>query len=390
MTEKRYKILVVDDEPDLESLILQKFRRKIRSNEFAFVFAHNGHEALTQLRTHPDVDLVLTDINMPEMDGLTLLSHLAELKLVLKSVVVSAYGDLDNIRTAMNRGAFDFVTKPINFQDLEITIAKTLDQVYALKQALIAREQLSAMQREMQVAGELQKSILPTKFPEIPCLSLYAQMLPAKEVGGDFYDFFNLDADRIGLVMADVSGKGAPAAIFMAVSRTLLRLHALQGLDPGECLRHVNELLSLENPAAMFVTTFYGVFNYRTGELRYANAGHNPPYRLSARGQAQSLARTGGVALGVMEGLKYGSRTFQLEAGDHLLLYTDGITEAMDPAEALYGEERLEVFLEQHAQTSNPETLINALVQAVQAFASGAPQADDMTLLALHYHPQNC
>ncbi len=386
MSEKCYKFLVVDDEPDLEALIVQKFRRKIRASEFSFLFAHNGHEALAQVRAHPNIDLVLTDINMPEMDGLTLLSHLAELKLMLKSIVVSAYGDLDNIRTAMNRGAFDFVTKPINFQDLEITIDKTLAQVYALKQALVAREQLVAMQREMQVAGELQKSILPTRFPESVRFALHAKMLPAKDVGGDFYDFFFLEDNHIGLVIADVSGKGVPAAIFMAVSRTLLRLHALQGLEPGECLRRVNELLSIENPAAMFVTTFYGVFNYQTGELSYANGGHNPPYRLSPRGQAKPLARTGGVALGVMEGLKYTSKTLMLEPGESLLLYTDGITEAMDQADALYGEGRLEIFLEQHVGAT-PEVLVEQLILAVQEFAVNTPQADDMTLLALRYNP---
>ncbi|WP_194775327.1 adenylate/guanylate cyclase domain-containing protein [Pararhodonellum marinum] len=132
------KILVVDDEADLEVLIKQKFRQKIRQNEYEFLFAMNGREALEQLQIHKDVDVILSDINMPEMDGLTLLTKLSEQNLLLKSVIVSAYGDMDNIRTAMNRGAFDFVTKPVNFADLEITIEKTLKHVLQLKETVKA------------------------------------------------------------------------------------------------------------------------------------------------------------------------------------------------------------------------------------------------------------
>ena len=148
------KILVVDDEPDLEVLVRQKFRRKIRRGEYKFIFAQNGVEALKALESEPDTDLVLTDINMPEMDGLTLLSELLGLDLVLRSVVVSAYGDMQNIRTAMNRGAIDFITKPIDFQDLEVTIAKTLEDVLQLKTALErekqAREALEQLNNQLE------------------------------------------------------------------------------------------------------------------------------------------------------------------------------------------------------------------------------------------------
>ena len=133
------KILVVDDEPDLEVLILQKFRRKIRKNEFEFFFAGNGLEALEQLRANEDIDMILTDINMPQMDGLTLLEELLKLPCLTKAVVVSAYGDMDNIRTAMNRGAFDFITKPIDFRDLELTIEKTLSELLVLQKGRKAR-----------------------------------------------------------------------------------------------------------------------------------------------------------------------------------------------------------------------------------------------------------
>ncbi len=377
-------ILVVDDEPDLESLMLQKFRRKIRAGELAFLFARNGLEALGQLRDHPEIDVVLTDINMPEMDGLTLLGELAGFGPALKAVVVSAYGDLSNIRTAMNRGAFDFLTKPIDFTDLEVTVAKTLSQVELIKQADRTRSQLHAIEEELELAGSLQQSILPVVFPHEPDHVLHARMIPAREIGGDFYDFFRVDQHHLGVVMADVSGKGITAAMFMAVARTLLRFTALQGMEVGPCLAHVNNLLCADNEALMFVTTFYGILDLRSGRFTYSNGGHNPPFRVSAAGAVQTLPRTGGVALGLLESVGYDSREIGLDAGDSLLLYTDGVTEAMRASGELYDDERLERLLATQGG-AEPRALLEAIVDDVRVFAQGAPQSDDITLLALRY-----
>src|SRR5437867_1292673 len=181
----RTKILVVDDEPDLESLIRQKFRKQIREEQFEFLFARNGIEALAKVIEHPDLGMILSDINMPEMDGLTLLQKLSELdKPGLKAVIISAYGDMENIRTAMNRGAFDFLTKPIDFNDLEVTINKTLRQLQIIKLALQDRELLTAVQYDLKIATRIQRSILPRTFPPFPHrteFQIYAEMIPAKE-----------------------------------------------------------------------------------------------------------------------------------------------------------------------------------------------------------------
>ena len=230
------KILVVDDEADLELLIRQKFRKQIQSGAYTFMFARNGVEALDQLDHDRDIEVVLTDINMPEMDGLTLLVKLSELDRVLRAVVVSAYGDLDNIRTAMNRGAFDFLTKPIDFADLEITVEKTIKQVAQLRQALREHARLEAVQHELEMAHTMQQSILPRIFPPFPErheFDLFGEMIPAHMVGGDFYDLFLVDDDHLGLVIADVADKGVPAALFMMMSRTLLRARALNKLPPA-------------------------------------------------------------------------------------------------------------------------------------------------------------
>lgn len=268
------KILSVDDEMDLELLLTQYFRRKIRKGEYEFFFAHNGVEALTMLLKQKDIDIILSDINMPEMDGLTLLTKINEMQNpALKCIMVSAYGDMGNIRSAMNNGAFDFATKPIDLDDLSITIEKAIEQITFIKQSQQEHSQLESLKTDLAVAGEIQQAILPRIFPPFPDLEdrldLSALMIPAKDVGGDFYDFFRIDNDHIGMVVADVSGKGVPAAIFMAVSRTVVRTIGLQGGTPGKCLTQSNEMLSKESVKSMFVTVFYAIYNVNTGELRF-------------------------------------------------------------------------------------------------------------------------
>lgn len=386
------KILVVDDEPDLESLIRQRFRKKIHLKEYDFVFARNGLEALAKLLEHNDIGLILSDINMPEMDGLTLLAKLNELKNpALRTVIVSAYGDLDNIRTAMNRGAYDFVMKPVDFTDLETTIEKTIKELKNIRKSLREHEQLVAIRQDLEVARNIQLAILPQlnpPFSNSKKFEIFASMDAAKEVGGDFYDFFMIDENRIGFVIGDVSGKGIPAAIFMAVSRTLIRATALNGHPPGECLAYVNNLLCLESVASMFVTVFYGILDCKTGVLTYANGGHNPPYIIKKDNSVSSLELTGGIALGVLDDISYVQKNITLLQEETLFLYTDGITEAMNETFDLYSDDRLIEFLK--TQNNIPlESLIKNTVQSVYEYSSGVEQTDDITALAIRLKPVN-
>jgi sigma-B regulation protein RsbU (phosphoserine phosphatase) len=388
-TEKNIKIMVVDDEVDLEPLIRQKFRRQIRNNELDFVFAHNGLEALSKLIEYPNIGIILSDINMPEMDGLTLLLKLKELKQPsLKTVIISAYGDMENIRTAMNRGAFDFLTKPINFEDLEITIKKTLEEIGQQHKSMKEHDQLVSIQQDLSVARDIQQGILPKVFPPFPGrkdFDIYASMTAAKEVGGDFYDFFMIDNDRLGFVIGDVSGKGIPAAIFMAVSRTLIRATGLNGAAPGECLYYVNNLLCNESVSCMFVSVFYGVLNMKTGELEYANAGHNPPYILKNDGSlVRKLESTGDLLLGCFEDHPYTSKKIQLNPNEGILLFTDGVTEAFNSKEVVYGDERLENLLSSLNGLA-ARGIINTIVDDVSLYTHDVPQSDDITLLSLKY-----
>ena len=378
------KILVVDDEPDLELLLRQKFRRKVRKGELTLVFAQNGVEALEQLKVHHDVDMVLSDINMPQMDGLTLLHQLNQLNYDLRAVIVTAYGDMKNIRTAMNRGAFDFVTKPLDFKDLETTISKTLAHLAVMREALRSRDELVALRQELGVAARMQESILPTSFPEDSRYEIHAWMTPAKEVGGDFYDFFKLEDGRIGIVMADVSGKGVPAALFMMVSRTLMKGTAIGENDPAKCLEEVNQLLVESNEQSMFVTVFYGSFDPATGILEYANAGHNLPYVVKANGDVHPIECDSGLVLAVMPGFEFPGGSIRMEPGDVVFFYTDGITEAMDEEGVEFGDDELAAVLEEVAGSS-AATFNRKAVEAVQEHAGEAAQSDDITCLTLKY-----
>ena len=378
------KILVVDDEPDLELLLRQKFRRKVRSGALTLVFAQNGVEALEQLEKHHDVDMVLSDINMPQMDGLTLLHQLNQLDYDLRAVIVTAYGDMKNIRTAMNRGAFDFVTKPLDFKDLETTISKTLAHLEVMREALRSRDELVALRQELGVAARMQESILPTTFPDDPRYEIHAWMTPAKEVGGDFYDFFKLEDGRIGIVMADVSGKGVPAALFMMVSRTLMKGTAIGENDPAQVLSEVNQLLVESNEESMFVTVFYASFDPASGRLDYANAGHNLPYVVKENGDVRPIDCDAGLVLAVLPGFDFPGGSTQLDPGDAVFFYTDGITEAMDEEGVEFGDDELADLLAEVAG-SNAATFNRKAVQAVQEHAGVADQSDDITCLTLRY-----
>lgn len=381
------KILSVDDEMDLELLLTQYFRRKIRKGEYEFVFAHNGLEALTMMLKHTDIEIILSDINMPEMDGLTLLAKINEMRNpALKVIMVSAYGDMNNIRQAMNNGAFDFATKPIDLDDLSVTIEKAIEQINYVHEMQAEHRQLESLKTDLAVASEIQQAILPQVFPPFPELTeqidIAASMVPAKDVGGDFYDFFRIDDTHIGFVIADVSGKGIPAAIFMAVSRTLIRATGLRGGSTADCLTYANRLLAAESVDCMFVTVFYGILDLESGKIFYCNAGHNPPYVLKKSGVVEILPISENPMVGAVDGIDYREGTLQLDKGDTLVLFTDGVTEAMNPAYSEYGEQRLEQLLGTLVGKSCME-IIDSVKASVADFIEDAEPSDDITMLTI-------
>ncbi|MDR1343856.1 MAG: SpoIIE family protein phosphatase [Tannerellaceae bacterium] len=382
------RILSVDDEQDMEILLTQYFRRKIKKGQYEFAFARNGVEALQMLLDRPDFDIILSDINMPEMDGLTLLTRINEMRNpALKCIMVSAYGDMENIRTAMNRGAFDFTTKPINLEDIECTIEKAVGQIDFIKNAQKEHRQLKSIQYDLKVAKEIQETILPKNFPpfpNLPSFDIYACMNAAAYVGGDFYDFFLIDEYRLGFVVADVSGKGIPAAIFMAISRTVIRAIALSEHSASASMQRSNNILCRESVNEMFVTAFYGILNTRSGAVSYCNAGHNPPALIPKNAPASFLPTTNDLILGAIPNTPFHESEIILRPGDSLLLYTDGVTEATGDQGNMYGNNLL-LDNCRAMQDLTPEEMVNSIALSVSSFAAGTVQSDDITLLSIRY-----
>lgn len=252
-----------------------------------------------------------------------------------------------------------------------------------LREAMQQQAVLVSLQQELEIARNMQLSILPRQAPATRAVDIAALMIPAKEIGGDFYDYFPIDEQRLALVVADVSGKGIPAAFFMAISRTLLKSNALLLREPARVMEHLNEQLCAENEQMMFVTVFLAVLHLETGELDFVNAGHNPPLVRHPDGALDILPKSQNTALAVMEGLTYVQGRTRLLPSDTLLLYTDGVTEAQDAAGELFGDARLLQAV--RAYDEGGPDLPQAVLQAVRAFEAGAAQADDITCVAVRY-----
>ncbi len=245
---------------------------------------------------------------------------------------------------------------------------------------------LASTQTELAMATEIQESILPSIFPAFPSreeFDLHASMDPAKEVGGDFYDFFLIDEDHLGLIIADVSGKGIPAALFMMISKTVLQNYAKLGIGPAEILQKTNEAICAENKTEMFVTAWVGILEISTGNLTCANAGHEYP-AVCHKGQFSLLKDKHGFVLGGIEGSRYREYSIPLDRGDKIFVYTDGVPEATNGEKEMFGTDRMLEALNQNASQS-PVELLGSVREAVDAFVGGSEQFDDLTMLCLEY-----
>ena len=248
--------------------------------------------------------------------------------------------------------------------------------------------ELDRLDKELKLASDIQENMLPVNFPAFPDrheFDLYASMTPAKEVGGDFYDFFLIDSDHLGMVIADVSGKGIPAALFMMVSKTLIKNQLMSGCDPATALERVNLQLCERNTSMMFVTVWLAVLEISTGHGVACNAGHENPGVRRAGGNFELLKYKHSIFIGVSRKAKYENREFEMHPGDSVFVYTDGVPEAVNAATEMFGEKRLEDTLNEDADAA-PEVLIQRMRAAVDRFADAAPQFDDITMLCMKYY----
>ena len=253
-----------------------------------------------------------------------------------------------------------------------------------LRTVLAEKERINA---ELNLASSIQAHMLPCIFPPFPEhkeFDLYAIMDPAKEVGGDFYDFYMISEEKLAVIVADVSGKGVPPALFMVIAKTLLKNYTQTGMEPSKVFETVNRLLCDGNDAGLFVTAWMGVLELSSGTMTYVNAGHNPPLLKRADGQFAYLRERTGFVLAGMEETRYRQNTLCIAPGDRLFLYTDGVTEATNPEQKLYGEERLLTFMNSHENRST-ESVLRELRENIDVYAGSAPQFDDITMLLLDF-----
>ncbi len=273
-------------------------------------------------------------------------------------------------------------------QDLSAAILRMEEDINQyidnLTKVTAEKERIGA---ELDIATHIQASMLPCIFPAFPDrkeFDIYATMNPAKEVGGDFYDFFMVDERHLAIVMADVSGKGVPAALFMVIGKTLIKDHTEPGEDLGEVFTEVNDMLCESNSEGLFITAFEGVLDLMTGEFMFVNAGHEMPFIQKAGGAYTPHKIRAGFVLAGMEGMRYKAGSMKIAPGDRIFQYTDGVTEATNAQNELYGMERLETVLTRNAD-KRPDELLPAVKADIDAFVGEAPQFDDITMLCLEF-----
>jgi len=387
MTAGGPALLVVDDIEDNRALLIARLNRLGYTD---IVEAENGKKALEALAARA-FDLVLLDVMMPELNGYQVLERLRDEGQLarLPVIMVSALAEMESVIRCIELGAEDYLTKPINATLLKARVNASLEKKRLRDEV---SRYMERMERELISAREIQLGMVPSVFPEPTpgCpVEVFATLEPARQIGGDLYDVFPLDSGALCFAVADVSDKGAPAALFMARAKTLTRLVAtlMRGPDdgapsPSEILTRVNAELCRDNEQGMFVTLFLGILEPLTGALAFCNAGHAAPYVLSPRGGVTALDGVRGKPLGIRPTLTWESSTAALAPGDGLFLYTDGITEAMDPAGALFAEERLEEALAGLA-ASAPRAVVEGVLGEVRRFAASAPQSDDIAAMAL-------
>ncbi|MBC8339557.1 MAG: SpoIIE family protein phosphatase [Alphaproteobacteria bacterium] len=377
------KTLIVDDDPDAEAMFSG-------SDGNDFFFARSDAEAIEILTSRDDLDIAIVAVDSEAVSGMGLFHKLDAKDARLPRIALSASPDIELLRQSLKDGASDFMVKPVAADELKETLSRVYEVCERRRNSWKNETELSAIRREIEIASEIQRRILPRRFPFIEGVDVFARTLPAKDMGGDFYDLFVLPDGQIGLVIADVSGKGIPAAFFMAVARTLIRATAFHEAGAGACLEQVNRLLCRHDVPGMFVSVFYGVLDRSTWRMTYANGGHPLPLVVRPEGNfgagdgdgVFALEGGRGTLLGIDEEQTYEEDELALAPGDGIYFYTDGLTEAFNADHKPFGEDRLQGAMTGQAAGS-PSDLAGAVAKALSDFVGDAPQHDDITSLVI-------
>jgi phosphoserine phosphatase RsbU/P len=367
-------ILIVDDAPANVRLLSQMLSSRGYRVRAATSGAHALASVAAQLPT-----LILLDIRMKGMNGFEVIEELKRNPRTcdIPVIFISALADVEDKVTAFHHGCVDYVTKPFHIAEVLARIETHL----ALRRLQAQLEEANRkFARELALAGKVQCSFLPGELPQVAGWQFAADLLPARETSGDFYDIFSLPGDRLALVVADVVDKGVAAALFMALSFSLVRTYAaLYRGDPAYVCAAVNNRLRQDAHADQFVTLFFGVLDPASGALSYANAGQNAPILVAPDGRTRELCNTG-PPLGILDGYSWEQASVTIPPGGVLLLYTDGVTEAENDRGDFFGRERLLAAVQERRRQPAAE-LQAALIREVRRFAAGAAQLDDIALV---------
>jgi serine phosphatase RsbU (regulator of sigma subunit)/CheY-like chemotaxis protein len=378
-------VLAIDDTPENLDVV-----KGILVPDYMVKAVTNGAAALKLVAKQPP-DIILLDIMMPDMDGYEVCRRLKSnpATAAIPVIFLTAKDQTADEAEGFALGAADYIHKPVNPPILQarvkthVALKKSIDELHDLSVALAAAKE--RMEIELNVGRDIQKSMLPDTVPGCKEISLSASMDAAREVGGDFYDYFMLNEEELCFCVADVSGKGVGAALFMAMSKLLIKSRAVDDKQPSKIMTRVNTDLAKDNPECMFVTVFLAVINLRTGQVTYTNAGHNSPLIKRACGDVEEIADRHGPILGIEEGRNYGESRVMLGQGDVLLVFTDGVTEALDRDNRLYSDDRL-IETVQGIHDISADSVLKGVRDSVDEFALGAEQADDITMIALQYN----
>ena len=378
-------VVVVDD--DVTNLKMAG--RILSKNNMRVTALKSGMALLDYIKTNKP-DLILLDIKMPGLDGFETMRRLQEQMNPSEKIPViflTADDSQDAETHGLALGAMDFIKKPFIPDVLVLRVRHTIDLVRLQRDLEQENERIRS---ELAMASRIQSAMLPGIFPAFPErkeFDIYASMDPVRGVGGDFFDFFFIDRDHLCLLIADVSGKGIPAALFMMASKIILADNAKSGKSPAQILQDTNEAICANNPEEMFVTVWLGILDISTGLLTTANAGHEYPALMHADGQFELFRDRHGLVVGGMPGVKYHEHSLQMYPGSKLFVYTDGVPEATDAENALFGTTRMLEALNAHANES-PKQILHGVRQAVNEFVSDMEQFDDLTMMCLEYMPK--
>lgn len=374
------RVIVIDDDPGIRD---QLDAVAAGIDAALFDVAASDAEAYACLTGPATYDVALVSIDSPRLAGLAFFQRLPAPAQRLPRIALTDGSDLARIRAALAAGANDFLVKPLLGVDLEDTVARVIGQVERRRRSWQERAAYSALRRELDLAADMQRCILPSSFPCLPGFDVHAHMRPAGGIGGDFYDLFELAPGRIGFVIGDVAGKGIPAAFYMAIASTALRSAALAGATPARCLGEVNDFLVRRDIPGMFVSVCYGVLDTLRWEVECANAGHPPPVLVEPGCTPRAFDCAGGPVLGVVAGQHYTASRLDLAAGAALVLYTDGVTEANDGHHGnAYGTHALLELLAQRAEAP-ARSVTAACSEALLRHVGTACPQDDFTVLVL-------